>query len=123
MITFLSNMHPVVQAFLATLFTWDMIAVGAASIFLTREINRKLLDVLMGFAAGVMIATSYWSLLAPTIDVGNSMVILMCHLMPYAHSFAAGAMIYVVIEELIQEIQYCENTDAATLMLCSVLLE
>lgn len=62
-------MHPVSQAFWATVFTWAMTALGAAVVFLLRSFNRKVLDTMQGFAAGVMIAASYWSLLAPAIEM------------------------------------------------------
>ena len=60
---------PVVQAFLATLFTWLITALGAATVFFTRAVNQKLIAAMMGFAAGVMIAASFWSLLAPAIEM------------------------------------------------------
>jgi zinc transporter, ZIP family len=56
---------------LATLFTWGMTALGAALVFGTRKVNRRLLDAMLGFAAGVMIAASFWSLLAPSIDLSE----------------------------------------------------
>ncbi|MBN1862849.1 MAG: ZIP family metal transporter [Dehalococcoidales bacterium] len=69
MTAFLQNLHPVVQALLATCFTWGMTALGAAAVFTAREINRRTLDFLLGFAGGVMVAASYWSLLAPAIEL------------------------------------------------------
>jgi zinc transporter, ZIP family len=65
--------HPVFQAFLATCFTWFMTALGASLVFMFKTINRKVLDGMLGFAAGVMIAASYWSLLAPAIEMTQSM--------------------------------------------------
>jgi len=66
-----SNLNPVIQALLATLFTWFMTALGAATVFVGRELNQKVLDWLLGFAGGVMIAASYWSLLAPAIEISE----------------------------------------------------
>ena len=66
-----AGFSPVVQALLATLFTWGMTALGAALVFGTKKVNRKLLDAMLGFAAGVMIAASFWSLLAPAIDLSE----------------------------------------------------
>jgi len=60
-----------VQAFLATLFTWALTALGAASVFLTKTISRRLLDFMLAFAGGVMIAASFWSLLAPGIEMAQ----------------------------------------------------
>lgn len=66
-----TQMHPVAQALLATLFTWFLTAAGASLVFFFQEINRKVLDGMLGFAAGVMIAASYWSLLAPAIAMAE----------------------------------------------------
>jgi ZIP family zinc transporter len=63
--------HPVVQALLATCFTWFLTALGAATVFLTGGFRPRLLDAMNGFAAGVMIAASYWSLLAPAIAMSD----------------------------------------------------
>lgn len=70
-ISFLQNLNPVVQALVATVFTWAMTAVGAAAVFAARDISRRVLDTMLGFAAGVMIAASYWSLLAPAIALSE----------------------------------------------------
>jgi zinc transporter, ZIP family len=67
----LSELPPVLQAVVATGFTWALTAVGAAVVFLRRQWSRRMLDGMLGFAAGVMIAASYWSLLAPAIALGG----------------------------------------------------
>jgi ZIP family zinc transporter len=69
MIDTVLNLHPVLQALLATIFTWFLTALGAATVFLAKDVSRKVLDWMLGFAGGVMIAASYWSLLAPAIDM------------------------------------------------------
>ncbi|MGC9358570.1 MAG: ZIP family metal transporter [Anaerolineae bacterium] len=63
--------NPVLQALAGTSFTWLLTALGAGTVFFTKEINRKLLDTMLGFAGGVMIAASYWSLLAPAIEMAE----------------------------------------------------
>ncbi len=73
MAAWFSQLNPVIQALLATLFTWFLTALGAGVVFFFRTINRKLLDAMLGFAAGVMIAASYWSLLAPAIEMAENM--------------------------------------------------
>jgi len=65
------NLDPVLQALLATCFTWFVTALGAALVFFFRTINRRVLDGMLGFAAGVMIAASFWSLLAPAIAMAE----------------------------------------------------
>ena len=71
MIAWLRNLDPVLQALLATLFTWFVTALGAGLVFVFKTINRKMLDSMLGFAAGVMIAASFWSLLAPAIEMAE----------------------------------------------------
>jgi ZIP family zinc transporter len=70
-ISFFQNLNPVVQALVATLFTWVMTALGAAVVFAAKDISRRILDTMLGFAGGVMIAASYWSLLAPAIALSE----------------------------------------------------
>ncbi len=65
------NLHPVLQALIATCFTWALTALGAAGVFIAKDISRKVLDLMLGFAGGVMIAASYWSLLAPAIEMSE----------------------------------------------------
>lgn len=62
----------VMQAFLAGLFTWFCTVLGSAIVFFFKNISRKLLDTMSGFAAGVMIAASFWSLLAPSISYAEA---------------------------------------------------
>lgn len=71
MIAYFEDLNPVVQALLAACFTWGVTALGAAGVFFTREVGRRVLDFMLGFAAGVMIAASYWSLLAPAIELSR----------------------------------------------------
>ena len=71
MADFMLNLHPVIQALLATCFTWAVTALGAAAVFLAKDLSRKVLDGMLGFASGVMIAASYWSLLAPAIEISQ----------------------------------------------------
>ncbi|MAZ23901.1 MAG: ZIP family metal transporter [Euryarchaeota archaeon] len=64
----LEGLDPILQAFIAGLFTWFMTAAGAGLVFFFAEIDRKMLDGMLGFAAGVMIAASCFGLLGPAID-------------------------------------------------------
>ena len=67
----LLNYNPIVLALLATLFTWGVTALGAAMVFFFKTINKKVLNSMLGFAAGVMIAASFWSLLKPAIEMAE----------------------------------------------------
>jgi ZIP family zinc transporter len=71
MVNWFIGLHPIAQALVATLFTWFLTASGAGLVFFFKSINRKVLDGMLGFAAGVMIAASYWSLLAPAIEMAE----------------------------------------------------
>jgi ZIP family zinc transporter len=63
--------HPVFQALLGTLFTWGVTALGAALVFVFDNVSRRVFDAMLGFAAGVMTAASFWSLLAPAIELSE----------------------------------------------------
>tara|TARA_R110002049_G_scaffold182485_2_gene350378 strand:+ start:122012 stop:122833 length:822 start_codon:yes stop_codon:yes gene_type:complete len=65
------DLHPVWQAALAGLFTWGVTAAGAALVFFAKAVNQKLIDSMLGLSGGVMIAASYWSLLAPSIEISR----------------------------------------------------
>ena len=71
MVDWFVGLNTVLQALIATLFTWFVTALGAALVFFFKTINRKVLDGMLGFAAGVMIAASFWSLLAPAIEMAE----------------------------------------------------
>ncbi|MEW6585998.1 MAG: ZIP family metal transporter, partial [Nitrospirota bacterium] len=71
MIEDFQDLHPILQAFLATCFTWGLTALGAAGVFVSKDISKKALDGMLGFAAGVMVAASFWSLLAPAIEMSE----------------------------------------------------
>jgi ZIP family zinc transporter len=71
MVEAFQQIHPVLQSLLATCFTWGLTALGAAGVFIAKDISKKLLDGMLGFAAGVMIAASFWSLLAPAIEMSK----------------------------------------------------
>ena len=74
MVEFISSFdNPIVQALIATLFTWFVTAAGASLVFFFKTISKKVLDGMLGFAAGVMIAASFWSLLAPSISLAEEM--------------------------------------------------
>jgi len=71
MVAWFINLPPVIQALYATLFTWLVTALGASLVFFFKEIKPNVLNLMLGFAAGVMIAASFWSLLAPAIEMAE----------------------------------------------------
>jgi ZIP family zinc transporter len=72
LVEWFKDLAPIWQALLGTVFTWLVTALGAALVFFFKSLNRKVLDAMLGFAAGVMIAASFWSLLAPGIEMAES---------------------------------------------------
>lgn len=73
MIEYFLSLNHIVQAFLATTFTFLITVLGAAIVFFFKKVNKTFMDGMLGFAAGVMIAASFWSLLSPSIEMANSL--------------------------------------------------
>lgn len=99
MVDYLTGLHPVVQALLATCFTWFLTALGAAIVFVRKDLSRRVLDFMLGFAAGVMIAASYWSLLAPAISMAEGSALPAWF--PAAVGFMAGGIVLRIIDKII----------------------
>jgi len=101
----------VMNAFLATIFTWLMTAAGAAAVFIALKANRKFLDASLGFAAGVMIAASFWSLLAPSIELSASYGRL--NWLPATLGFLVGGIFLSLIDHIIPHLHLgCPVEDA-----------
>jgi ZIP family zinc transporter len=106
-----ATLGPVLQAFLATMFTWGVTALGAAGVFLTRQVSRRMLDAMLGFAAGVMIAASFWSLLAPAIEmsVGQGLP----GWFPPVVGFLAGGLFLWVVDHILPHLHLGQPVEAA----------
>ena len=91
-ITYLESIDPVMAALYAGLFTWGLTALGASFVFFFKSLNRAVLDGMLGFTGGVMVAASFWSLLAPGIEMspGEGFV----KVIPAAIGFFLGALLY-----------------------------
>ena len=87
--------HPVTMALMATLFTWFGTAAGAVPVLFTRRLNQKLMDGMLGLAAGVMIAASFWSLLAPAIELSGG------DWRPATIGFLAGGIALYLIDKIL----------------------
>ena len=99
MVAWFTGLNPVAQALVATLFTWFVTALGAALVFFFKSINRKVLDGMLGFAAGVMIAASYWSLLAPAIEMAKEGSLPAW--IPAAVGFLGGGFFLWIIDKIL----------------------
>ena len=97
LIKYLEGIDPVLAAFYATMFTWLVTATGASLVFFFKTMNRAVLDGMLGFTGGVMVAASYWSLLAPAIEMsageGFTKVI------PAASGFLMGALFLFALDK------------------------
>ena len=97
--TWFVQLNPILQALVATLFTWAVTALGAATVFLTRMPSRRTMDIMLGFAAGVMTAASYWSLLAPAIEMAEEMNVPPW--LPAATGFLLGAAFLRMLDKIL----------------------
>ncbi len=109
MVAFLSNFPPVIQALFATLFTWAVTALGAAFVFVNKTISRKLLVTMLGFAAGVMIAASFFSLLLPAIDMAESSGTP--GWLPAVVGFLAGGAFLYLVDKVLPHVHPGLSTD------------
>ncbi len=98
-ITYFESINPVLAAFYASLFTWILTALGASLVFLFKGMNRGVLDGMLGFTGGVMVAASFWSLLAPGIEMspGEGFV----KVMPSAVGFGLGALFLYGLDKIL----------------------
>lgn len=94
------NEHPAMQALVATLFTWGVTALGASLVFFFRKMNQRVLDAMLGFAAGVMIAASFWSLLAPAIALSEE-VSTLPKWMPALIGFMSGGLFLAGMDKIL----------------------
>ena len=67
------DLNPILQALIATTFTWGITLLGALMVCFFKEVNKKALNTILGFSAGVMIAASFWSLLLPSIELSEEL--------------------------------------------------
>lgn len=107
MIAFIEQYSPIIQALIGTLFTWGVTALGAGLIFFTKDVSKKLLDGMLGFASGVMIAASYWSLLAPAIELSHDLAVPKWF--PAAFGFLLGGAFLFAVDKLLPHMHLGKN--------------
>jgi len=107
----LLDYNPIVLALFATLFTWAVTALGASLVFFFKSINKKVLNAMLGFAAGVMIAASFWSLLKPAIEMAeeNGSV----PWVPALVGFLSGGAFLLLIDKILPHLHYGLSIDKA----------
>ncbi len=96
------NLNPAIQALIATIFTWGVTALGAVTVCFFKKVNKKVLNTILGFSAGVMIAASFWSLLAPAIDLSEELGYI-AWILP-ATGFATGGLFVLLSDRFLDKV-------------------
>lgn len=99
LIQYLGSIDPVLAAFYATTFCWILTAAGASLVFFFKKMNRGVLDAMLGFTGGIMVAASFWSLLNPSIEMSEKMYPSMPW-MPAAVGFLLGALFLFGLDKI-----------------------
>ena len=113
MINYLVNLNPVIQAFIATLFTWFITLLGAAVVFFFKKFNKTVMDGMLGFAAGIMIAASFFSLLSPAIEMSHNLK--MIEWLVVSIGFFLGGFLLFFGDKVFEKLNI--NTNKRTLLL------
>jgi len=98
-LTVIQTLNPVLLALLAGLFTWGMTALGAALVFFFKNLNQRVTNIMLGFAAGVMIAASFWSLLNPAIEMSGHLG--RWSFVPALVGFLLGGLFLMLVDKII----------------------
>lgn len=107
----LIDQNPILLALFATLFTWGLTALGASMVFFFKTINKKILNSMLGFAAGVMIAASFWSLLKPAIEMSEESGT--AGWIPAVVGFLSGGAFLLLVDKILPHLHMGLSTDKA----------
>ena len=110
-IEFLLEYDPILLALFATLFTWAVTALGSSMVFFFKKINQKVLNSMLGFAAGVMIAASFWSLLEPAIEMAEASGVK--GWIPAVVGFLSGGAFLLIIDKILPHLHMSLKIDEA----------
>lgn len=103
--------NPILLALIATLFTWFITALGSSMVFFFKTINKKILNSMLGFAAGIMIAASFWSLLKPSIEMAEESGAIPW--LPALVGFLAGGAFLFLIDKILPHLHLGLSTEKA----------
>lgn len=106
---FFYDLNPVLQALIATIFTWAITALGAALVFFFKKVNKNVMDAMLGFSAGVMISASFWSLLSPAIEMAENLN-MVSWLVAFIGFFGGGVLLFLG-DKIFSIIDKKERTD------------
>ena len=99
---YFESIDPILAAFYATMFTWFVTALGASFVFFFKGMNRVVFDGMLGFTGGVMVAASFWSLLAPSIEMSEGEGFI--KVIPAAVGFALGALFIFALDKILPHV-------------------
>ena len=102
MSNFIFQLNPIIQALIATIFTWGVTALGASLVFMFKKMHKNILDGMLGIAAGVMIAASFWSLLSPALSMAETLK--MNTMLVVASGFLAGGLLLFIGDKVTSKI-------------------
>ncbi len=121
MIDFINNSNPIIAALIATMFTYAVTVLGAALVFFFKKVNKNIMDAMLGFAAGVMIAASFFSLLAPSINMAESL-----NMIPWLIAsigfFSGGVLLFIGDKIFDYFANKKQNSDSTKLKRCLMLV-
>ncbi len=120
MIQYLQQLHPVTATLLCTLFTWGVTAAGAAVVLFFKQINKWIMDLFLGFGAGVMIAASFWSLLAPAIELSQQLG--RSGWAAPAAGFSAGGLFIVLADRIMDRCKKGQGEEKSSWKRCMLLV-
>ena len=110
-LNYLLEYDPILLALFATLFTWGVTSLGASMVFFFKTINKRVLNSMLGFAAGVMIAASFWSLLKPSIEMAEKNGSIPW--VPALIGFLSGGAFLLIVDLILPHLHLGLSTDKA----------
>lgn len=116
MLKFLENINPTILALVATLFTYSVTALGSALVFLFKNVKKNVMDAMLGFAAGVMIAASFFSLLEPAMEMAESLNMI-SWIVAFLGFFSGGLLLFIgdkVFNHIDKRISKNKNEEKST---------
>ena len=120
MINYFMGLNHVTQALLATLFTWGVTVLGAALVFFFKKVNKSVMDAMLGFAGGVMIAASFWSLLSPAIEMAENL-----NMIPWLVAFIgffSGGLLLFIGDKIFEKIDTRKTITSSKIKRCWMLI-
>ena len=115
MINFFVKINPILQALIATLFTWFITLLGASIVFLFKKVNKNIMDGMLGFSAGIMIAASFFSLLSPAIEMAKELSMIVWVVISIG--FVSGGLLLFIGDKIFEKYSKNKNSNNKRIMM------